>query len=224
MIDFGGERPAADAAEAITPQHLEPQRSPRPRRSVASRVLGAGPSIRASRHPADRQRFCAHHRDGKRARYRSDAPFSVAPTYPQKRACQRCLLTLPYSRQDFYSQLRALARTIVIRAGLARRPAPARRADQPPQRPSGTQVPDWGTAVSRLSCRRGGKVASFRSTTPQPFSRRRTSSSSGRRRAVSRRGGPDQGDERRAGTSDGLAVRVRQRRRTTSTGTGASFA
>jgi hypothetical protein len=48
VIDLGGERPAR-AAEAITLEHLEPQHSPRSRRSLATRVLRAGLSVGTSR-------------------------------------------------------------------------------------------------------------------------------------------------------------------------------
>jgi hypothetical protein len=59
VIDLGGER-LARAAEAITPQHPQAQRSPGSRRSSAARVLGAGLSVWASRHDADGERSSRH--------------------------------------------------------------------------------------------------------------------------------------------------------------------
>jgi hypothetical protein len=60
VIDLGGERPTSSAAEAVAPEHLEPQRSPGSGRSSAARMLGAGLRVQASRHRADGERSSRH--------------------------------------------------------------------------------------------------------------------------------------------------------------------
>jgi hypothetical protein len=60
VVNLGGERPAASAAEAVTLQYSQAQPPPRSRGSTAARVLGAGLRLGATRHRADGQRSSRH--------------------------------------------------------------------------------------------------------------------------------------------------------------------
>ena len=90
VIDLGGERPAASAEKAITPEHAQPQRSPRSRRSSAGRVLGTGLSVRASWHRADGERS-SRHRPTVDARRRGPSVSDASGERPdeQQQTCDR---------------------------------------------------------------------------------------------------------------------------------------